>query len=147
MRKHNKTFHIRFADREYEKLCNLSEKTGLPKSTYIRFMIAGQVPKEHPPPDYYAMIRLLYRIGNLLNQIAARAHTTGHIGSKRLDETIIVFRQALLDIQDAVLLPEAMDTKVILQRAQDLEALEEQTKSTSKPMIWDIANNKRESEE
>lgn len=141
MRKHNKTFHIRLTEREYEKLCNLSEKAGLPKSTYIRFMIAGQVPKERPSPDYYEMMRQLYRIGNLLNQIAARAHTIGYIDTKRLEETIKVFRQALLDIQEAVLLPEVMDTKAILKRAKDLEALEEQTEPTSKPMKWDIVNN------
>lgn len=144
MRKHNKTFHIRFTEQEYEKLCNLSEKTGLPKSTCIRFMIAGQVPRERPSPDYYAMTRQLYRIGNLLNQIAVRAHTNGHIDTKRLEETFMVHRQTLLDIQKAVLLPEAMDTKTVFQRAKDLEALKEQTEPTSEPMIWDIANNKEE---
>lgn len=142
MRKHNKTFHIRLTEREYEKLCSLSEKTGLPKSTYIRFMIAGQVPKERPSPDYYTMTRQLHRIGSLLNQIAARTHTTGHIDTKQLDETIIVFRQALIDIQEAIQLPETMDTRTILKRAKDLEAHEEQTESASKPMMWDIANNR-----
>lgn len=142
MRKHNKTFHIRFTEREYEKLCSMSEKTGLPKSTCIRFMITGQVPRERPSPDYYAMTRQFYQIDTLLNQIAARAHTTGHIDTKQLEETIMVHRQALLVIQKAVLLPEAMDTEAVFQRAKDLEALEEQTEPTIEPMIWDIANKK-----
>ncbi|MCG9969905.1 plasmid mobilization relaxosome protein MobC [Pelotomaculum terephthalicicum JT] len=87
MRKHNNTFHIRFTEQEYEKLCAMSVKTGLPKSTCIRFLISGLVPKDRPSPDYYAMTKQLYRIGNLLNQIAARAHATGHIDSKRLEAT------------------------------------------------------------
>ncbi|WP_166636412.1 hypothetical protein [Fonticella tunisiensis] len=28
MRKHNKTFHIRFTESEYGKLCSLSERAG-----------------------------------------------------------------------------------------------------------------------
>lgn len=143
MRKHNKTFHIRFTESEYEKLCSLSEKTGLPKSTYIRFMIKGQVPRDRPSPDYYFMTKQLYRIGTLLNQIAARAHTTGYIDTKRLKETMMVHRQALLDIQKAVLLPEAVDTEAVFQRAKELEALEEQTEPNPESMIWDSSNNRR----
>lgn len=142
MRKHNKTFHIRFTESEYEKLCSLSERTGLPKSNYIRFMIKGQVPRDRPSPDYYVMTKQLYRIGTLLNQIAARANTTGYIDAKRLGETIMMHRQALLDIQKAVLLPEAMDTETVLQHAKELEILGEQTEPSTKPMVWDITNNK-----
>ena len=142
MRKHNKTFHIRFTESEYEKLCSLSERTGLPKSTYVRFMIKGQFPKDLPSPDYHAMTKQLYRIGTLLNQIAARAHTTSYIDAKQLEETIIMHRQALLDIQEAVLLPEAMDTEAVLQHAKELEVLDEQTEPSPEPMVRDIANDK-----
>jgi predicted DNA-binding protein len=142
MRKHNKTFHIRFTESEYEKLCSLSERTGLPKSTYIRFMIKGQVPRDRPSPDYYVMTKQLYRIGTLLNQIAARVHTTGYIDAKQLGETIMMHRQALLDIQKAVLLPGAMDTETVLHHAKELEVLEEQTEPSTEPMVWDIPNNK-----
>jgi len=142
MRKHNKTFHIRFTESEYEKLCSLSERTGLPKSTYVRFMIKGQVPRNRPSPDYYAMTKQLYRIGTLLNQIAARAHTTSYIDTKQLEEVLIMQRQALLDIQKAVLLPEAMDTETVLHHAKELEVLDKQTEPSPESMVWDIANDK-----
>jgi|GEM_PF-482717 len=142
MRKHNKTFHIRFTESEYEKLCSLSERAGLPKSTYVRFMIKGQIPRDRPSPDYYAMTKQLYRIGTLLNQIAARANTTGYIDAKQLEETIMMHRQALLDIQKAVLLPGAMDTETVLHHARELEVLAEQTEPSLQPMVWDIVNNK-----
>ena len=135
MRKHNKTFHIRFTKSEYEKLCSLSERTGLPKSTYVRFMIKGQIPRDRPSPDYYAMTKQLYRIGTLLNQIAARAHTTNYIDAKQLEEALMMHRQALLDIQEAVLLPEAMDTETVLHHAKELEVLGEQTEPSTEPMV------------
>ena len=47
MRTHTKTFHIRFTETEYERLCKYSKKAGLPKSTYIRHMINGCCPREH----------------------------------------------------------------------------------------------------
>lgn len=142
MRKHNKTFHIRFTESEYEKLCSLSERTGLPKSTYVRFMIKGQVPKDRPSPDYYVMIKQLSRIGTFLSQIATRAHTTSYIDAKQLEETIIMHRQALLYIQEAVLLLEAMDNETVLQHAKKLEILDEQTEPSTESMVWDITNNK-----
>ncbi|MBR0597797.1 plasmid mobilization protein [Sinanaerobacter chloroacetimidivorans] len=134
MRKHNKTFHIRFTDKEYEKLCAMSERTGLPKSTCIRFLIAGLVPKDRPSADYYAMTKQLYRIGNLLNQIAARAHATGHIDSKRLKEALALFRKGLLELQDTAVMPEPMDTKEIIRQAT---AVEEQDFT-----VWEVSNSK-----
>jgi predicted DNA-binding protein len=134
MRKHNKTFHIRFTEQEYEKLCAISERTGLPKSTCIRFLIAGLAPKDRPSPDYYAMTKQLYRIGNLLNQIAACAHATGHIDSKRLEETLALFQEKLLELQDTAVTPEPMDIQTIIRQG---EALEEQYSG-----IWEISNGK-----
>ncbi len=54
----------------------------------------------------------------------------------------IMHRQALLDIQEAVLLPEAMDTEAVLQHAKELEVLDEQTEPSPEPMVRDIANDK-----
>jgi len=134
MRKHNKTFHIRFTEREYEKLCAMSERTGLPKSTCIRFLIAGLVPKDRPSPDYYAVTKQLYRIGNLLNQIAARAHATGHIDSKRLEEALVQLRKDLLNLQDSTVMPEPMGIKKVIRQAK---AVEEQDFA-----VWEVSNGK-----
>ncbi len=53
MRTHTKTFDIRFTEKEYERLCKRAEKSGLPKTTYIRHMINGYAPKEQPPVSFY----------------------------------------------------------------------------------------------
>lgn len=134
MRKHNKTFHIRFTDKEYEKLCAMSERTGLPKSACIRFLIAGMLPKDRPSPDYYAMTKQLYRIGNLLNQIAARAHATGHIDSKWLEEALVQLRKGLLELQDTAVMPEPMDAKEVIRQAKSVK---EQDFA-----VWEVSNSK-----
>jgi DNA invertase Pin-like site-specific DNA recombinase len=55
MRTHTKTFHIRFTEKEYERLCKHADKAGLPKTTYIRFMINGCCPREKPPQEFWAL--------------------------------------------------------------------------------------------
>ncbi len=58
-----------------------------------------------PSPDYYSMMRELYRIGNNLNQIAVKAHTLGVIDQARYDESCKMLENAVRRITDAVILP------------------------------------------
>lgn len=105
MRTHTKTFHIRLTEEEYERLCKYSERAGLPKSTYIRFMINGQSPKDHPPMDYFKMAKELHYIGHNLNQLATLAHRFGSLRTKKLDETIADFNKKYIEIVDTVMVP------------------------------------------
>jgi len=74
--------------------------------TYLRVLINGYVPKELPPPDYYAMMKELHAIGSNLNQIAARANAIGHIDRTTFQYEANRLRKAVLDIQTAVTSPE-----------------------------------------
>ena len=65
----------------------------------------GVVPRDAPPPDYYKMMRQLYHIGNLLNQIAKKAHVLNVMDVKRYDEAVAEFEQAVKIITEAVILP------------------------------------------
>ena len=105
MRAHNKTFHIRLTETEYERLCKNSKQAGLPKSTYIRFMINGQTPKDFPPIEYHKMMNELQHIGNNLNQLTRMAHQFGSLHSKGLDETLNDFDKKYLEIVNAVMVP------------------------------------------
>ncbi|MFR3364435.1 MAG: hypothetical protein ACLTV1_06780 [Christensenellales bacterium] len=49
-------------------------------------LIAGVVPREAPPPEYFAFMRELHYVGNLLNQIAQKAHVLNVVDAKRYDE-------------------------------------------------------------
>jgi len=97
---------FRLNSQECQQFKNQVAKTGLSQESYLRTMINGYIPKELPSPDYHAMMKELRAIGNNLNQIAARANATGHIDRTIFQAEADRLRQAVLDIQAAVTLPE-----------------------------------------
>ena len=74
MRKRSIRVGVRFNQSEHERFQKLVEDSGLSQEEYLRQLVRGVVPRDAPPPDYYKMMRQLYHIGNLLNQIAKKAH-------------------------------------------------------------------------
>lgn len=106
MRKRNIPILVRLDTKERQNLAKQVKKSGLSQETYIRTLINGYVPKELPPPDYYAMIRELHAIGVNLNQIAAKANATGHIDRTLFQYEATRLRKTVLDIQAAVTSPE-----------------------------------------
>ena len=106
MRKRNNRVQIRMNDEEYNEFTTLVIKSGVTKETYMRHLINGVVPNDKPPPDYYAMMKTLYGIGNNLNQIAQKAHRLNVIDVQRYDEIIVLHKETLLNIAKAVILPQ-----------------------------------------
>jgi len=106
MRKRNIQIIVRLNTKEQQYLARQVKKSGLSQESFIRTLINGYVPKELPPPDYYAMMRELHAIGSNLNQIAARANATGHIDRTVFQYEANRLRKTVLDIQTAVTLPE-----------------------------------------
>ena len=91
---------------------NLQEKarrSHLSVAAYLRHLINGVVPKEAPPPDFFAMMRELHYIGNNLNQLAMEAHALNAIDAKRYDEGVQLFRDAVQSILSAVMDPVPME--------------------------------------
>jgi hypothetical protein len=68
-------------------------------------LVNGFQPRELPPPDYFAMMRELYRIGRNLNQIAQKAHALNVIDAQRYDEEVRKLEAAILTITNAVVSP------------------------------------------
>ena len=81
-------------------------QSGLSQSAYLRLLISGHVPKALPPIEYHKLLRQLYAIGNNMNQIAARANSTGFFLADEYARNADELRQALLEIQAAFTLPE-----------------------------------------
>ena len=109
MRNHPITFHIRFTEQEYERLCKYSAKAGLPKSTYIRHMINGSQPREKPPVDYYEFMRKIYELGNSLDRLTGAAHALGWVESEQLQAAIGEHANLVLQITDAMIAPEKVE--------------------------------------
>ena len=106
MLKRNIKITFRVGKDENERLRKLVKKSGLSQEAYLRHLIHGVIPRDTPPPDYHAMMRELYRIGNNLNQIAQKANAVGAVDVSRYDTAVREFRQAVQTITNAVVLPE-----------------------------------------
>lgn len=119
MRKHDKSFHIRLTQEEYNLLCEQYRKSGLSKSTYIRFMIKGQIPQEKPLPDYWGMKQELYRIGNNL-QLTQSAHAKGWLRAGQLNDTLNQLNALLVKLAE-YLVPHKTDVAKVLKCGQSIE--------------------------
>ena len=97
---------FRLNSQECQQFRKQVAKTGFSQESYLRTLINGYIPKELPSPDYHAMMKELRAIGNNLNQIAARANTTGNIDRIIFQLEADRLRQAVLDIQTAVTSPD-----------------------------------------
>ena len=96
---------VRLTQAEMVHLNRLVNGSKLSREAYLRQLISGVVPQDAPPPDYFSMMQQLYRIGNNLNQIAQKAHALNAIDTYHYDEAVREFREAVQEIQAAVLLP------------------------------------------
>lgn len=102
IRKRSHDLHLRLNDDEFEKLNIAVAKTGISREAYLRNLIAGQQPKELPPPDFRPMMRQLYYCGNNLNQIARKANALNMIDAQHYEEAVELFRQTVIRINKAV---------------------------------------------
>lgn len=99
---------VRLTPKEAARLQRLVKRTGLSREAYLRHLIGGVVPQEIPPPDYYAFMERLYRVGNLLEQISRQAQAMGMINTVQYKEAVGQFHQLVEDITEAVILPRRM---------------------------------------
>ena len=56
-----------------------AEKVEYNKSALVRSLIEGFETKESPTREFYEDLNLIRKVGNVLNQIARRAHYQGYI--------------------------------------------------------------------
>lgn len=95
-----------FNKEEAQDLQKKAKKTCLSEAALVRLLLRGYEPKEKPDDRFYDFTRELYRIGNSLNQIAAKAHSLGYIDAPELEKEVKRLHQFQADIEDAVLRPE-----------------------------------------
>ena len=106
----NRTIEIkvRLNQKEADVLNERVKKSRLSREAYLRHLINGLMPQDAPPPDYYAMMKELYRIGNNLNQIARKAQTLNMIDVPLYKKAVGEFEAAVKKITEAVILPRKM---------------------------------------
>lgn len=106
MRKRNTHIQFWLNQKEAEALNKNVKRSGLSREGYLRHLITGTVPRDAPPPDYYAMMKEFYRIGNDLNQIAKKAHTLNAVDVQRFDLAVREFETAVKRITETAVLPQ-----------------------------------------
>ena len=109
MEKRNIEIKVRLNRKEAENLSKRVKRSRLSREDYIRHLINDMIPQNAPPPDYYAMMQQLYRIGSNLNQISQKAHTLNVIDVQRYDEAYRQFETAVREITEAVVQPRPME--------------------------------------
>jgi len=137
MRTHTKTFHIRFTEKEYERLCKYAEKSGLPKTTYIRHMINGCCPREHPKGDFFNFYREAYSCGTHLNQLYRMAYKFGNLQANKLAEAMKYLYAMMEKVNDAYTTLDDLDVPATLERGRQL-AEEEQKEEKGGTSPWTI---------
>ena len=109
MRNRNVKIQIWLSKKEAENLQKKAKRSNISVAVYLRHLINDMVPQEAPPPDYYAMMNQLYRIGTNLNQIAFKANALNLIEADKYDEAYREYQKTVQLITDAVLLPRPIE--------------------------------------
>ena len=92
---------------EWKMLTLKAEKVGYNKSALVRSLIEGFEPKEKPPIEFFEYLNSIRKVGNILNQIARRAHYQGYIEDEKILRKMENELQSLiLNIKRKYLLPE-----------------------------------------
>ena len=109
MRKRNNRVQVRLDNKEHQAFLKAVKRSRLSQEVYLRHLINGVVPREAPPPEYFDFMRELQRVGNLLNQIAQKAHVLNVIDVQRYDAAVHKFEEAVKQITEAVICPRPID--------------------------------------
>ena len=100
-----KKITVRLTDKEYAKLREMSETSGLKMEPVIRKLLVGYEIRPRPNATYIKLIKELSAVGNNLNQIAQKAHTLNVIDVQRYDAAVSQFEVAVKEITEAVVSP------------------------------------------
>jgi len=114
VRKRDVHIQLWLNEKEAEALSRNAKKCRLSQSAYLRHLIMGYIPRKAPPPDYHAMMQQIYHVGRSLNQIAAKAHVLNVVDTQRYDESVRMLENAILKIEDAVIVPQKMEKEGLL---------------------------------
>lgn len=107
---------LRMTHAEADDLNRKVRLTGLTKSSFIRLLIKGYVPKPKPDEEFYVLLRKLYAVCNDINQLTAKAHTLNFIDVPMLKEIKNQHQEILNEIQQKYFKPDKNEEVISLGR-------------------------------
>ncbi len=85
--KKSKTLNIRFTESEYQSIVDKCEQFGYKKkSEYVRDCVKAKISLETQQTDFSETNRQIKAIGNNINQIAVRLHSSGNFYAEDMQE-------------------------------------------------------------
>lgn len=107
---------LRMSQKEADDLNKKVKLTGLTKSSFIRVLIKGYIPKPKPDKEFYVLLRKLYAVCNDIDQLTAKAHTLNFIDVPILKEIKNQHENLLHEIQKIYLAPDKNNEIISLGR-------------------------------
>jgi len=81
-------------------------------------MINGNQPREKPPIDYWKFMQQIYDMGSNFDRLSDLACVQGWVESSQLQAAREDFNNLILQITDAMIMPERMDVREVLKRGK-----------------------------
>ena len=97
-------YKVRLSPSEARRLDARVKKCGTSREAYLRHVIAGSIPREEPPDDYYRMMEEIYQTRMWLESMRVDALAKG-ISDESLARMCDKLDSLILDITKAVILP------------------------------------------
>ena len=107
---------LRMTQEEADDLNKKVRLTGLTKSSFIRVLIAGYIPKPKPDKEFYVLLRKLYGVCNDISQLTAKEHTLNFIDAPMLKEIKNQHENLLHEIHQKYLAPDKNNEIISLGR-------------------------------
>ena len=95
---------VRLSPSEAKALDARVKKCKLSREAFLRHIIAGSIPREDPPIDYYHMMEEIYNTRSLLEFMLEDSHAKG-FSAKELELIVNKIDTLILDITKAVIEP------------------------------------------
>lgn len=102
--------------KEADDLNKKVQLTGLTKSSFIRVLIKGYIPKPKPDKEFYVLLRKLYAVCNDIDQLTAKAHTLNFIDVPMLKKIKNQHKNLLDEIHQKYLAPDKNEEIISLGR-------------------------------
>lgn len=102
MRKRNNEIHLHLSDEEDLYLRRQAKKAGLTRQAYLLALLKNIPIKEQPSADFHAILKSLDKIGDNINQIAAKANTLGFVDKVQYRKEIDKLERVIAELMRAV---------------------------------------------
>ena len=79
MRKRNKEVCLWFTEDELKALDDKVKRSCLTRASFLRKVLLGHEIKEHPPVEFFEVLKHLRQINNNMNQIAWKVNSTSQV--------------------------------------------------------------------